>query len=47
MPPRSGTDRGKGRIREQLYNEAKKVGIRGRSKMSKSQPQSAVAGKRS
>jgi hypothetical protein len=30
--------------REQLYNDAKKLGIEGRSKMSKSQLQRAVAG---
>ncbi len=33
-----------GRTREQLYNDAKKMGIEGRSKMSKSQLQRAVAG---
>jgi hypothetical protein len=33
-----------GRTREQLYNDAKKLGIEGRSKMSKSQLQRAVAG---
>jgi hypothetical protein len=37
----------KGRTREQLYNDAKKLGIEGRSKMSKSQLQRAVAGKSS
>jgi len=41
---RSGTNRPKGRTREQLYNDAKKLGIEGRSKMSKSQLQRAVAG---
>ena len=34
---RSGTDRPKGPTRDQLYNEAKKRGIKGRSKMTKSQ----------
>jgi hypothetical protein len=33
-----------GRTREQLYNDAKKKGIEGRSKMNKSQLQKAVAG---
>lgn len=33
-----------GRTREQLYNDAKKLGIDGRSKMSKEQLQRAVAG---
>jgi hypothetical protein len=33
-----------GRTREQLYNDAKKLGIEGRSKMSKDQLQKAVAG---
>jgi hypothetical protein len=40
---RSGHGPG-GRTREQLYNDAKKLGIEGRSKMSKSQLQKAVAG---
>jgi hypothetical protein len=39
---RSGSGPG-GRTREQLYNDAKKLGIEGRSKMSKSQLQRAVA----
>ncbi|HEX2044178.1 MAG TPA: hypothetical protein VHF23_00970 [Gaiellaceae bacterium] len=39
---RSGTNRQKGRTKEQLYNEAKKMGIDGRSKMSKAQLQRAV-----
>ena len=39
---RSGTDRPKGRTRDQLYNEARKLGIDGRSKMDKSQLQHAV-----
>jgi hypothetical protein len=33
-----------GRTREQLYNDAKKLGIEGRSKMNKQQLQRAVAG---
>jgi len=44
---RSGTNRPKGRTRDQLYNEARKLGIDGRSKMNKSQLQRAIAGKRS
>src|SRR5215203_1386958 len=40
---RSGDGPG-GRTREQLYNDARKLGIEGRSKMSKSQLQRAVAG---
>jgi hypothetical protein len=43
---RSGTDRPKGRTREQLYNEAKQLGIEGRSNMNKAQLQRAVAGKK-
>jgi hypothetical protein len=39
---RSGTDRPKGRTRDQLYQEAKKLGIDGRSKMNKTQLQNAV-----
>jgi hypothetical protein len=39
---RSGTKRGKGRTKEQLYNEAKRMNIRGRSKMNKAQLQRAV-----
>ena len=41
---RSGTHRAKGRTRAQLYNEAKKLGIDGRSNMNKEQLQHAVAG---
>lgn len=33
-----------GRTREQLYNDAEKLGIEGRSKMDKKQLQRAVAG---
>jgi hypothetical protein len=39
---RSGTKRPKGRTKEQLYNEAKRMGIEGRSRMTKSQLQRAV-----
>ena len=39
---RSGTNRPKGRTKAQLYNEAKRMGIDGRSKMSKQQLQRAV-----
>ena len=39
---RSGTKRPKGRTKEQLYNEARKLGIEGRSKMDKAQLQRAV-----
>jgi hypothetical protein len=39
---RSGTNRPKGRTYEQLYNEAKKLGIDGRSKMNKASLQRAV-----
>ena len=39
---RSGTRRAKGRTRDQLYEEAKKMGIEGRSKMTKEQLQRAV-----
>ena len=42
---RSGRGPG-GRTREQLYNDAKKLGIEGRSKMSKDELQHAVAGAR-
>jgi hypothetical protein len=44
---RSGTDRPKGRTRDQLYEEAKNLNIEGRSKMDKSQLQRAIAGKKS
>lgn len=39
---RSGTDRAKGRTRDQLYSEARQMGIDGRSKMNKAQLQRAV-----
>ena len=39
---RSGTTRPRGRTKEQLYNEAKRMGIDGRSRMNKAQLQRAV-----
>ena len=42
---RSGTNRAKGRTRDQLYNEAKQRGIKGRSKMTKDQLRRAVDAK--
>jgi hypothetical protein len=39
---RSGTNRATGRTKEQLYNEAKRMNIAGRSKMNKAQLQRAV-----
>jgi hypothetical protein len=39
---RSGTRGPRGRTKEQLYNEAKQMGIKGRSKMNKGQLQRAV-----
>ena len=39
---RSGTNRPKGRTKEQLYNEARRMNIAGRSKMNKTQLQRAV-----
>jgi hypothetical protein len=39
---RSGTSRPKGRTKEQLYNEARKLNIEGRSSMNKAQLQRAV-----
>ena len=44
---RSGTDRPKGRTRDQLYAEARSLGIEGRSSMNKDQLQRAIAGKKS
>jgi plasmid stabilization system protein ParE len=44
---RSGTSRPKGRTKAQLYNEAKSMGIKGRSKMNKEQLQRAVDRKKS
>ena len=43
---RSGTNREKGRTREQLYNEAKQLGVDGRSKMNKDQLKRAIARKK-
>jgi hypothetical protein len=43
---RSGTSRPKGRTRDQLYNEARKLGVDGRSKMNKAQLQRAVDAKK-
>jgi hypothetical protein len=39
---RSGTNRDKGRTKEQLYNEARRMGIEGRSSMNKEQLKRAV-----
>jgi hypothetical protein len=44
---RSGTNRETGRTRDQLYAEARNLGIDGRSKMNKSQLQHAVDGHKS
>jgi hypothetical protein len=44
---RSGTNQPKGRTRDQLYAEAKSLGIEGRSSMNKAQLQRAIAGKKS
>jgi hypothetical protein len=44
---RSGTSRTKGRTYEQLYNEARQLGIAGRSKMNKASLQRAVDRKKS
>lgn len=44
---RSGTNRPKGRTRDQLYNEARQLGIDGRSQMNKAQLQRAVDGHKS
>jgi hypothetical protein len=44
---RSGTDGPKGRTRDQLYNEARRMGIDGRSKMNKAELQKAVDGRKS
>ena len=43
---RSGTSRTKGRTRDQLYEEAKSRGIKGRSKMTKDQLRRAVDAKK-
>ena len=39
---RSGTNRPKGRTKEQLYNEARRMGVEGRSTMTKEQLERAV-----
>jgi hypothetical protein len=44
---RSGTSGPRGRTRDQLYNEAKTLGIDGRSKMNKEQLRRAVDAKKS
>ena len=44
---RSGTDRQKGRTRDQLYSEAKNLNIEGRSSMNKQELQKAVDAKKS
>ena len=43
---RSGTNRPRGRTKEQLYDEAKQMNIRGRSRMTKPQLQRAVDGRK-
>ena len=43
---RSATNRPRGRTKEQLYNEAKRMNIRGRSRMTKQQLQRAVDGRK-
>jgi hypothetical protein len=43
---RSGKAGPRGRTREQLYQEARRLGVRGRSRMNKSQLQRAVARKK-
>ena len=43
---RSGTNRPRGRTKEQLYNEAKRMNIRGRSGMNKQQLRRAVDGRK-
>jgi hypothetical protein len=42
---KSGTNRPKGQTKEQLYNQAKRLNVEGRSSMNKRQLQRAVAGK--
>ena len=44
---RSGTRRQKGPTRDQLYNEARQLGIDGRSNMNKAQLRRAIAARRS
>ena len=43
---RSGSSGPRGRTRDQLYNEARKLGVDGRSKMNKAQLQRAVDNKK-
>jgi hypothetical protein len=43
---RSGSSGPRGRTRDQLYNEAKNLGVEGRSKMNKAQLQRAVDNKK-
>ena len=43
---RSGTEPPRGRTRDQLYAEAQKLGVPGRSKMNKAQLQRAVDGRK-
>src|SRR4026208_175013 len=43
---RSGTTRPRGRTKEQLYNEAKRMNVQGRSRMNKQQLQRAVDGRK-
>ena len=43
---RSGTNRPKGRTRDQLYAEAKRLNVKGRSKMNKEQLRRAVDAKK-
>jgi len=43
---RSGTNRQKGRTKKQLYSEAKRMNISGRSRMTKQQLQRAVDGRK-
>src|ERR1700709_2027819 len=43
---RSGTNRPKGRTRDQLYNEARSLGIEGRARMNRGQRERAVDAKK-
>jgi hypothetical protein len=43
---KSGTNRPKGQTKEQLYNQAKRLNVEGRSTMNKSQLERAMAAKR-
>ena len=43
---KSGTNRPKGQTKEQLYNQAKRLNVDGRSTMNKTQLQRAVAAKK-